>query len=310
MRFPGGNIHFIDKQYSRPVVGRKVANLALLLNCQGPAGVTINTRNIRWRETMKKAIPILLLIILFAVAAWYSLIREPDPVHELPPPTLLPETPAVIQQRDPGLDDKAPDTEPVQVPDPLPLLNESDADVSGAMAELTGADPLAVYLVKDQVISRMVATIDSLTSRQVPLPINPVKHPEGGFLTTSDGEKTVLDEENFGRYNAYVSLFQALDNDALLGFYQRYYPLLQQAWEENGGEGVFDNRLLEVIDHLLATPEIEGDIYLVKPEAVYLFEDPKLEALTAGQKILLRMGPDNAAVVKAKLVEIRDTLSN
>ena len=58
----------------------------------------------------------------------------------------------------------------------------------------------------------------------------------------------------------------------------------------------------------MTTPDVDGDIYLVKPEAVYLFEDPELEALTAGQKILLRMGPENAMAVKEKLREIRRLL--
>ena len=211
-------------------------------------------------------------------------------------------------QPDPGPDDQVSDIEPAPVPEPLPLLGESDNEVTGAMADVVGADPLGEYLVKDQVVSRLVATIDSLTSRQVPAPINPVKPASGKFVTSGGGEDTVMSADNYTRYDAYVSLLQGLDNDAALDFYTRYYPLLQQAWEENGGEGAFNDRLLEVIDHLLATPDVEGDIYLVKPEAVYLFVDPELEALSAGQKILLRMGPDNAAVVKAKLTEIRNLL--
>ena len=174
------------------------------------------------------------------------------------------------------------------------------------MADVVGADPLGEYLLKDQVVSRLVATIDSLTSRQVPAPINPVEPASGKFLVSGEGEDTVMSADNYTRYDAYVSLLQGLDNDAALDFYTRYYPLLQQAWEENGGEGAFNDRLLEVIDHLLATPDVEGDIDLVKPEAVYLFADPELEALSAGQKILLRMGPDNAALVKAKLAELRE----
>ncbi len=55
-------------------------------------------------------------------------------------------------------------------------------------------------------------------------------------------------------------------------------------------QGSVNDRLIEVIDNLLATPDVEGPVYLTKPEAVYLFEDPELEALTAGQKVLLRMG--------------------
>jgi hypothetical protein len=38
---------------------------------------------------------------------------------------------------------------------------------------------------------------------------------------------------------------------------------------------------------------------------LYTYADPKLEALPAGEKLLLRMGPDNTAVIKAKLKELR-----
>jgi hypothetical protein len=41
---------------------------------------------------------------------------------------------------------------------------------------------------------------------------------------------------------------------------------------------------------------------------LYEFADPKLERLSAGQKILLRMGRENALKMKAKLREIRETL--
>ena len=50
-----------------------------------------------------------------------------------------------------------------------------------------------------------------------------------------------------------------------------------------------------MIDHLLATPEIEGPIRLVQPKVLYEFADPELEARSAGQKLLLRMGAANAA---------------
>ena len=114
----------------------------------------------------------------------------------------------------------------------------------------------------------------------------------------------IMSTENFARYDGYISLLQTLDSSALVDLYQRYYPLLQQAWEENGGEGTFNSRLLEVIGHLQQTPELPEQVVLVKPEAVYLFEDPQLETLSAGQKLLVRMGPANAAVIREKLAEI------
>jgi len=69
--------------------------------------------------------------------------------------------------------------------------------------------------------------------------------------------------------------------------------------------GYFNDRLVQVIDVLLATPQISGPIDLVRPNVMYIYADPTLEARPAGQKLLIRMGPENAAVIKAKLVELR-----
>ena len=258
---------------------------------------------------MKKTIPFLLLIILFAVATWYSFIKEPDPIHELPPPLLPSSMPAQEQQA--GSEDEgiAVYPDPVEIQAPLPPLNESDPGIIQALAEITEADSLAEYLVKSQVVSRLMATIDSLTSRQVPAQINPVKPADGVFVVDTEGEKIIMSAENFARYDGYVALVQNVNPDALVAFYQLYSPLFQEAWEGNGGEGSFNDRLFVVIDQLLETPDIPGPIYLTKPEAVYLFEDPELEAMTAGQKILVRMGSTNAAVVKEKLLEVSTKLS-
>ena len=38
---------------------------------------------------------------------------------------------------------------------------------------------------------------------------------------------------------------------------------------------------------------------------MWLYDDTALEALSAGQKLLIRMGPGNAAVVREKLRELR-----
>ena len=37
----------------------------------------------------------------------------------------------------------------------------------------------------------------------------------------------------------------------------------------------------------------------------YTFADPALEGRSAGQKLLIRMGPANARIIKAKLREFR-----
>jgi hypothetical protein len=73
-------------------------------------------------------------------------------------------------------------------------------------------------------------------------------------------------------------------------------------------QGEFNERLIAVIDELLATPQVTEPVQLIKPEAYFLFADPELESLTAGQKILVRMGNSNAQRMKTKLMEIREAL--
>jgi hypothetical protein len=45
-----------------------------------------------------------------------------------------------------------------------------------------------------------------------------------------------------------------------------------------------------------------------RPWVRYQYVDPQLESLAAGQKILLRMGPDNERRLKQKLRELRREL--
>jgi hypothetical protein len=42
---------------------------------------------------------------------------------------------------------------------------------------------------------------------------------------------------------------------------------------------------------------------------LYQYADPELESRSAGQKIMMRMGGENEAKVKAKLKEIRSELT-
>ena len=88
--------------------------------------------------------------------------------------------------------------------------------------------------------------------------------------------------------------------------YIRYYPLFQEAYEDLGYPGqYFNDRLVQVIDHLLQTPEVRGPIQLKQGRVFYEYADPALEARSAGQKLLLRMGAANEALVKQKLRELR-----
>jgi hypothetical protein len=136
--------------------------------------------------------------------------------------------------------------------------------------------------------------------------MRPLKPTAGEAAVTTSGDTITLSAENSARYAAFMKLVQGTDTKQLGSLYIRYYPLFQQAYEDLGYPGqYFNDRLVEVIDHLLQTPEIRGPIELKQGRVFYEYADPALEARSAGQKLLLRMGPANTAVLKAKLKELR-----
>jgi hypothetical protein len=94
-----------------------------------------------------------------------------------------------------------------------------------------------------------------------------------------------------------------------VSFYRGLEPLFQQAYEELGHpDASFTARLNEVIEHLLQTPTPRGQVALVQPSVLYKYADERLEKLSAGQKVMIRMGVDNATVIKGKLREIQAEL--
>jgi hypothetical protein len=52
-------------------------------------------------------------------------------------------------------------------------------------------------------------------------------------------------------------------------------------------------------------PVINGPVQPERPWVMYEFMDQDLSELTSGQKLMLRMGPENMRRVKARLQELR-----
>jgi hypothetical protein len=188
---------------------------------------------------------------------------------------------------------------------PLPELNESDKAIGDALAEAAGGAAVQ-YMVPESIIRHIVVTVDNLPRQKVTVEKRPIVPATGTFMVNGDELHATLDAQNFQRYAPMVNVIRKVDVQRLATVYLRFYPLFQKAYQDLGyPNGYFNDRLVKVIDVLLATPQITGPIELVRPNVMYVFADPTLEARPAGQKALIRMGPDNAAAVKAKLMELR-----
>ena len=195
-------------------------------------------------------------------------------------------------------------------PQPLPTVKESDPAMRDAISGLIGKDAFARYFVPEGIVHRIVATIDNLPRKSYAARLNPVKTPGSLFQVTGKDETLAIAPANARRYEPYVRVLDAIDTGKLVSAYVHFYPLFQQAYVDLGyPNGYFNDRLVEVIDNLLATPDVQGPVKLVVPHVLYEYADPDLQQRSAGQKLLLRMGRENAAKVKAKLREIRDRVA-
>jgi Protein of unknown function (DUF3014) len=203
---------------------------------------------------------------------------------------------------------------PVPVPadaKPLPPLTDSDPTVRESLVGLLGAKSVAQFLVPENIVRHIVVTVDNLPRKKVAVELRPVKPTPGGTVVATQGDITTLGSANFERYAPLIKVIRNTDSGLLASTYFRLYPLFQQAYEDLGYPGqYFNDRLVEVIDDMLRAPEIQGPIQLTQPKVFYEYADPKLESLSAGQKLLVRMGPANEVIMKSKLREFRRSIVN
>ena len=251
---------------------------------------------------MKQAIWLLAVVVVVALALFiYTQRQSPD--EALPRIELPPEPPPLSDEpRHP-----VPAPPPVKTESaapPLPPLDASDSEVQEAVVGLFGR--IGAFLIPDDIVRRIVVTVDNLPRKKVAVELRSVKPTPGLFVASGDEDSFSTNAENYRRYDPFVELVQSADAAQLASIYFGLYPLFQQAYEELGyPTGHFNDRLVETIDHLIATREPEAPVALVRPKVFYEYADPSLEARSAGQKLLMRMGNEHAAVIKAKLAELR-----
>ena len=272
---------------------------------------------------MREPSPIIIAALVMAGigGAWFWWSKQ----KQEPPPA--PEPPRMAQPVDAAPAEPTPPAEPaIQHPiaeaeepepaaQPLPPLDESDAYIRNALEGLLGRKQVQSFLNLGRFARSFVATVDNLAREHAPLHLWPVVPTPGEFEAAARGGNTVIGNRNAARYAGIVRLAEGVDTRRLVRIYRRLYPLFQEAYVDLGYPGqYFNDRVVEVIDHLRATPTITEPIGLKLVELpegqkatrrLYQFVDPALEARSAGQKILLRMGPENAARIKAKLLEVR-----
>ena len=252
-------------------------------------------------------------LVIGAIVAWYVWMRRSETPPPAPPVAAVPPAPAVAPQ--PNL--APPVRHPVEAiappaaeaAKPLPTLAESDPALTDALSSLLPGGAFQALFYPDRVVRRFVATVDNLPRQTLAADLRPVRPAPGAFAVVGPPDARQIGLDNGSRYDAYVRALTSVDSRQLVAVYVHYYPLMQQAYRELGyPNGYFNDRLVDVIDDLLAAPTVDGPVALAQPKVLYEYADPSLQSLSAGQKVMLRMGPQNEAKVKAKLREMRRLL--
>ena len=194
-------------------------------------------------------------------------------------------------------------------------------DLDGALGELFGRKAVLSLFQLEDFTRRFVATVDNLGRSQASPKLWPLNPTAGRFVAQTQAGAETIGPDNGLRYTPYVVLLESVDLPQAVAVYTRFFPQFQDAYRELGyPNGYFNDRLVEVIDQLLAAP-VPGEVIKVhlppsnglapppRPWVLYEFDDPALQALTAGQKLLVRMGSVNERRVKARLTELRRLLT-
>ena len=260
------------------------------------------------------------VLVLIAIGAYLWLQRaqppSPPPVPAVSPSAATP--PLAIAPPAPAIEHPVP--MPPGMSDLPPIAQASDF-VKDRLTELLGAKNVLTFLQIDGFVRRVVATVDNLARPLAPPSRWPINPTPGRFSVEAGKDGKVIGAKNAARYEPFVALVVSVDAEKAVALYRRLYPLFQSAYEGLGYPGkYFNDRLVAVIDLLLATPEpsaplrvevpeIRGPLQPTRPWVLYQFSDPTLEALSSGQKILLRVGSANEKQLKAKLAEIRKLIA-
>ena len=281
------------------------------------------------KYTSKQVVwPVAIIAAAVALAVlWWAMNRQAAPLTE--PAAVLPVT-EMAESAASGPDMAAPSPDPSASAVPPAELQPVEIPVAAqplaadqigpAVTSFLGSKAALTFFQLEDFSRKFVATVDNLGRSHAPPVAWPISPTEGRFTVQTHDGATVVSSDNGQRYTPLVLLLESINVALAVDLYVRMYPVLQQTYADLGYPNrQFNDRLLQVINHLLATPsapqvmavqltEVKGPIPSVRPWVRYEFADPAFEALSSGQKIMLRVGSVNQNRLKARLSVVRQEI--
>jgi len=185
----------------------------------------------------------------------------------------------------------------------LPPLDESDDAVRELVGHLSSHPSVAAWLTTDDLIRNFTVVVSNIANGEPAARRVPVLKPRTPFLVDEQDEDVFINPRSYARYTPLATAASSIDPAGAARLYTTLKPRIEDAYRELGyPDTPFDQTLERAIVLLLKTPIPAGQVALRPAGAnAFAFVDPKLEALTPSQKLLIRFGPDNARAVQSSL---------
>jgi hypothetical protein len=186
-----------------------------------------------------------------------------------------------------------------------------DTFLRALLGALSSHPQLAAWLATDDLITQMADAIDRTSRGQSPAKIVPVLKPEDVFEINGARGQMAIDPRSYRRYEPLAAAVASINANGVAQAYRTIQPRLDEAYRSLGrSENTVDEALAVALNLLISTPEVQDPIRLIPGKgATYAFADPQLESLAPVQKHLIRMGPQNAALIRARLRELAAALN-
>ncbi|MCY1020592.1 DUF3014 domain-containing protein [Pyxidicoccus sp. MSG2] len=235
------------------------------------------------------ATALVVVLLVGGVAAY--LLRAPEPA---PAPAPVPEQAAPVAA--------------VPAP-PAVQLSGTDPRVRELLRGLSSDADFLRWLSAEDLVRRFTAATNLVAEGQSPRAPLSFMAPTGGFRVVKRAGRTVMAPEGQARYDGVVRALASVDVKGVQRVYQELEPLLDAAHAEMAPPGrSLKQALAQAIGRLTRVEVPRGPVELTPKGALYVYADPRLEALGGAEKHLLRMGPENMRKVQAKLSELAGAL--
>ncbi len=191
----------------------------------------------------------------------------------------------------------------------LPELADSDKAFSQDL--LAVSPPMQPFLFSGDLIKKYTFSINDMAQGLRP-PTRRLREISFNqpFSVTEKGKKIFISEHAYHRYDKLAQAINSIDKQGAVALYKKYLPLFQTVF---AGFSYPDNyQLLDSIKaatgKIIQAPVINEEIEVIRPSVGYKFANPKLEKLSALDKQMLRMGPENTRLIQNKLRELIEAL--